>query len=405
MDLLSTLKMAWQSLLVNKMRSFLTMLGVIIGVGAVIIMVSLSQGTASGITDRISSMGSNLLTITSGGSSGPIRGVSTAKLTNGDVEALKTLPLVKYVAPEASVSNATIAVGSTTWTTTVDGTYPELQSIKSWPTEVGEFFDASDLNDMNRVAVLGSTVATNLFANSRSALGKDIKINGISFQVIGVLTTKGSSSGGMGQDQDDIIYIPLSTAQQRLLGSTTVRSINIQAESAEALSPLKDYITTLLRQRHRLTSTADDDFTIRDMTELLSTIEDTTKMMTFLLGGIAAVSLLVGGIGIMNIMLVSVTERTREIGIRMAIGATTRAILTQFLIESLVLCFVGGLIGVLLGWGGGMIVGKLASLSMKTAPWLIALSMGFATIIGVFFGYYPARKAANLDPIDALRFE
>jgi ABC-type antimicrobial peptide transport system, permease component len=405
MDLLSTLKMAWQSLLVNKMRSFLTMLGVIIGVGAVIIMVSLSQGTASGITDRISSMGSNLLTITSGGSSGPIRGVSTAKLTNGDVEALKTLPLVKYVAPESSVSSATISVGSTTWTTTVDGTYPELQLIKSWPTEVGEFFDAADLSDMNRVAVLGSTVVTNLFSDAQSALGQDIKINGITFQVIGVLTTKGSSSSGMGQDQDDIIYIPLSTAQQRLLGSTSVRSINIQAESSEALSPLKDYITTLLRQRHRLASTADDDFTIRDMTELLSTIEDTTKMMTFLLGGIAAVSLLVGGIGIMNIMLVSVTERTREIGIRMAIGATTRAILTQFLIESLVLCFVGGLIGVLLGWLGGVIVGMLASLTMKIAPWLIAVSMGFATIIGVFFGYYPARKAANLDPIDALRFE
>ncbi len=405
MDLLSSLKMAWQSLLVNKMRSFLTMLGVIIGVGAVIIMVSLSQGTASGITDRISSMGSNLLTITSGGSSGPIRGVSTAKLTNGDVEALKTLPLVQYVAPESSISGATIAVGSTTWTTTVDGTFPELQSIKNWPTQAGDFFDASDLSNMSRVAVLGSTVATNLFANARSALGQDIKINGITFQVIGVLTAKGSSTGGMGQDQDDIIYIPLSTAQQRLLGSTSVRSINVQATSAEALTPLKEYITTLLRQRHRLATTADDDFQIRDMAELLSTIEETTQMMTFLLGGIAAVSLLVGGIGIMNIMLVSVTERTREIGIRMAIGATTRAILTQFLIESLVLCFVGGLIGVLLGWTGAALVSALASLTMKIAPWLIAVSMGFAIMIGVFFGYYPARKAASLNPIDALRFE
>jgi len=402
MDLLSSLKMAWQSLLVNKMRSFLTMLGVIIGVGAVIVMVSLSQGTASGITDRISSMGSNLLTITAGGSSGPIRGVSTAKLTNADVEAIKTLPLIKYVAPESSINSATIAAGSATWTTTVDGTSPELQAIKNWPTEVGDFFDATDMSDMTRVAVLGSTVATNLFKDNSSALGQSIKINGLSFQVIGVLTTKGSTSGN---DQDDIIYIPMSTAQQRLLGSTTVRSINVQATSEEALTPLKDYITTLLRQRHRLAATADDDFRVRDMAELLSTIEDTTKMLTFLLGGIAAVSLLVGGIGIMNIMLVSVTERTREIGIRMAIGATTRAILTQFLIESLVLCFIGGLIGVLLGWGTAEILSALASLQMKIAPWLIAVSMGFSIMIGVFFGYYPARKAANLNPIDALRFE
>ncbi|MEA4924203.1 MAG: ABC transporter permease [Syntrophomonadaceae bacterium] len=405
MDLVSSLKMAWQSLLVNKMRSFLTMLGVIIGVGAVIIMVSLSQGTASGITDRISSMGSNLLTITAGGSSGPIRGVSTARLTNGDVEALKTLPLVKYVAPESSVNSATIAAGSTTWTTTVDGTYPELQLIKNWPTQAGDFFDETDLNETNRVAVLGNTVATNLFNDAEDAMGQSIKINGITFQVIGVLTSKGSSSGSMGQDQDDIIYIPLSTAQQRLLGATTVRSINIQATNEEALTPLKEYITTLLRQRHRLAETAEDDFRISDMAELLSTIEETTQMMTFLLGGIAAVSLLVGGIGIMNIMLVSVTERTREIGIRMAIGATTRAILTQFLIESLMLCLVGGLIGVLLGWIGAELVSMMASLTMKLAPWLVAVSMGFSMMIGVFFGYYPARKAANLNPIDALRFE
>jgi len=402
MDLLSSVKMAWQSLLANKMRSFLTMLGVIIGVGAVIIMVALSQGTASGITDRISSMGSNLLTITAGGSSGPIRGVSTARLTNADVEALKTLPLVKYVAPESSINSATIAAGSSTWTTTVDGTSPELMSIKNWSTELGEFFTESDLSSTNRVAVLGSTVAANLFKSTSDAMGQTIKINGLSFNVIGVLTTKGST---MGSDQDDIIYIPLTTAQQRLLGSTTVRSINVQATTEEALTPLKEYITTLLRQRHRLASTADDDFRIRDMAEILSTVQDTTKMLTFLLGGIAAVSLLVGGIGIMNIMLVSVTERTREIGIRMAIGATTRAILTQFLIESLVLCFIGGLMGVLLGWGAAEILSVVASLKITVAPWLVALSMGFAIMIGVFFGYYPARKAANLNPIDALRFE
>ena len=402
MDLLSSLKMAWQSLLVNKMRSFLTMLGVIIGVAAVIVMVSLGQGTTSGITNRISSMGSNLLTVTAGGSSGPIRGVATAKLTNGDVEAIRELPLVQYVAPESIVNNATIAAGSTTWTTTVDGTSPELQLIKNWPTSQGEFFTQADYDGSNRVAVLGNTVVENLFGSDGNVVGQTLKINGLSFNVIGVLETKGST---FGQDQDDIIYIPLSAAQQRLLGSTTVRSINVQASSAEALNPLKSYMTTLLRQRHRLAETADNDFRIQDMAELLSTLEDTTQMLTFLLGGIAAVSLLVGGIGIMNIMLVSVTERTREIGIRMAIGATTRAILTQFLIEALMLCFIGGVIGVLLGWGTGQILSAVTDLTIKLGPWLVLLSMGFAVMIGVFFGYYPARKAAHLNPIDALRFE
>jgi putative ABC transport system permease protein len=402
MDLLSSLKMAWQSLLVNKMRSFLTMLGVIIGVAAVIVMVSLGQGTTSGITSRISSMGSNLLTVTAGGSSGPIRGVATAKLTNGDVEAIRELPLVQYVAPESSINSATIVAGSTTWTTTVDGTSPELQLIKNWPTSQGEFFTQADYDGSARVAVLGNTVVENLFGSAGNAVGQTLKINGLSFNVIGVLETKGST---FGQDQDDIIYIPLSSAQQRLLGSTTVRSINVQATSAEALNPLKAYMTTLLRQRHRLAETADNDFRIQDMAELLSTLEDTTRMLTFLLGGIAAVSLLVGGIGIMNIMLVSVTERTREIGIRMAIGATTRAILTQFLIESLVLCFIGGVIGVVLGWGTGQILSAVTDLTIELGPWLVLLSMGFAVSIGVFFGYYPARKAAHLNPIDALRFE
>jgi putative ABC transport system permease protein len=401
MNLRSSLKMAWQSLLVNKMRSFLTMLGVIIGVGAVIVMVALSQGTASGITDRISSMGANLLTISAGGGFGPVRGANTAQLSMGDVEAVKTLPLVKYVAAEASLNGAAVAAGNQTWTTTVDGTVPELMSIKDWPVAQGEFFDHNDVTSLNRVAVIGQTVASNLFAGA-SPVGSSIKINGLTFTVIGTLEQKGSSAGS---DQDDIVYIPLGTAQQRLLGSNSVRTINVQATSPEALTPLQDYITTLLRQRHRLADNADDDFYIRDMADILSTVEDTTKMMSFLLGGIAAVSLLVGGIGIMNIMLVSVTERTREIGIRMAIGATTRAILTQFLIEALVLCFLGGIIGVLLGWGAARILCAVADLKMKIAPWLIFLSMGFSVLIGLFFGYYPARKAASSNPIEALRFE
>lgn len=403
MDLLSSLQMAWRSILVNKMRSALTMLGVIIGVATVIAMVALSQGTAAGITERISSMGANLLTITAGGSSGPIRGVSTARLTMGDVAALRELPLVERVAPEAGISGATAAVGNLTWTTSVNGTTPELQQIKNWPAVQGDFFQQSDIERKSRVAVLGQTVSANLFIGGTTPLGQTLRINGLDFTVVGILEQKGSGGGGL--DQDDIIYIPITTAQQRFLGSQTVRSINVQAVSAAALPTLKDYISTLMRQRHRLADNADDDFRIQDMSELLSTVEDTTRMLTFLLGGIAAVSLLVGGIGIMNIMLVSVTERTREIGIRMAIGATTRAILSQFLIEALLLCFIGGLTGVLLGWGVSQVLGTLAELNMKVSPLLIGISLGFATVIGLLFGYYPARKAAGANPIDALRFE
>ncbi len=401
MDLQSSLKMATQSLLANKMRSFLTMLGVIIGVGAVIIMVALGQGTAAGITDRISSMGANLLTVSAGGGFGPIRGANTAQLTNADAEAIKNLPLVKNVAAESSTSG-TISYGSATWTTTVDGTWPELMSIKEWDTVQGSFFSADDNSKSNRVAVLGSTVVENLLPEVTTAVGETIKINGISFAVIGVLADKGST---MGNDQDDVIYIPLSTLQQRMTGGDNVRSISVQATGAEALNPLQEYLTTLLRQRHQLAETADNDFRIQDTTELLATIEDTTAMLSFLLGGIAAVSLLVGGIGIMNIMLVSVTERTREIGIRMAIGATAGAIRTQFLIESLVLCLIGGILGIVLGWGGGLVITSLSDLNMKIAPWLVVLSLGFATAIGLFFGYYPANKAARMNPIDALRFE
>lgn len=403
MDLLAALQMAWRSLLVNKMRSMLTMLGIIIGVGAVIAMVSLSQGATAGITDRIASMGSNLLTITPGGGFGPIRGANTTQLTNDDVKAISTLPLIKYVAPVAMLDNATVSAGSATWTTDVEGTTPDLQTIKNWPTDEGAFFDSSDIDNMTTVAVLGQTVAGNLFPDNVNPLGRVIQISGHNFTVIGILSSKGA--GGTGQDQDNIIYIPLDTMQQRLLGNQNVRMINVQATSQEALSTLQDYITTVLRQRHRLTTQADDDFRIQNMTEVLSTVEDTTKIMTFLLGGIAAVSLLVGGIGIMNIMLVSVTERTREIGIRMAIGATTGAILTQFLIEALLLSLIGGVLGIILGWAASQLLGMLAGWKMVMVPWLIAVAMGFSLIVGLFFGYYPARKAANSDPIEALRFE
>jgi len=403
MDLLSSLNMAWRSILVNKLRSALTMLGVIIGVAAVIIMVALSQGTATGITERISSMGANLLTISAGGGNGPIRGLSTAQLSTSDVEAIKNLPLVKRVAPEVSINGATVSAGSLTWTTTVNGTTPELQEIKNWPTVMGGFFTDDDCSRVSRAAVLGQTVASNLFPDTPLPLGRTLRINGLDFTVIGVLEQKGG--GGSFMDQDNIIYIPITTAQQRILGSSGVRSINVQATSAEALPTLKNYITTLLRQRHRLADSADDDFRIQDMSEILATVEDTTKMLTFLLGGIAAVSLLVGGIGIMNIMLVSVTERTREIGLRQAVGATPADIEVQFLTEALMLSLFGGLIGVLMGVGGSELFGKLSGMRTVIVPYSIVLSFTSAALIGVFFGFIPARKAAQLDPIVALRHE
>ncbi|MEN6348757.1 MAG: ABC transporter permease [Syntrophomonas sp.] len=402
MDLLASFQIAWRSLLVNKLRSLLTMLGIIIGVAAVIIMIALSQGATAGITDRIASMGSNLLMVTGGGSRGPVRNTSVGQLSMEDVKAIKQLPMVQYVAPEAG-TEVTVAAGSATWTASLTGTVPELQSIKNWPASQGGFFTESDVQRNSMVAVLGQTVVSNLFSDGISPLGTRIRLNGLDFTVIGVLTAKGS--GGMGDDQDNTIYVPITTAQQKLLGNRNVRMIDVQATSKEALPSLQESLTTLLRQRHRLPANSEDDFRIMDMAQLLSTVEDTTKIMTFLLGGIAAVSLIVGGIGIMNIMLVSVTERTREIGIRMAVGATTQAILTQFLIESLLLGIIGGGIGILIGWGVTGFLGWLSGWKMIIAPWLVFFALAFSMLVGLFFGYYPARKAANSSPIEALRFE
>jgi len=402
MDLLATLQIAWRSLLVNKMRSILTMLGIIIGVAAVIVVVALGQGATSGITDRIASMGSNLLMVMPGGSSGPVRGTAVGQLTWEDAQAIGKLPLVKNVAPQVS-TQATLANGNTTWTASVTGTVLQLQEIKDWPTSQGGFFTDEELQRVSMVAVLGQTVVDNLFSKGSNPLGATIRINGLPFTVVGVLTAKGA--GGTGNDQDNTIYIPLTTAQQRMLGTKNVQMINVQAISQEALPALQETVTSLLRQRHRLSSSSENDFRIVDMAEVLSTVEDTTKIMTFLLAGIAAISLVVGGIGIMNIMLVSVTERTREIGIRMAVGATSDDILVQFMIESLLLSVIGGICGTLIGWSGTRILSLVAGWSMKIVPWVVLLAIGFAMMVGLFFGFYPARKAASANPIEALRFE
>lgn len=397
MDFMMTLRTAWRSIIANKMRSSLTALGIIIGVGSVITMVALSQGTSAGITERISSMGTNILTISSSFGRGAARGsAGSATITMGDAKAIAQLPYIKNVVPQASASG-TLAIGSTTWQTSITGCTPGMSEIKDWSEMQGNFFTDDDENSTAQVLVMGSTVAENMSVDA-SYLGKTVTVNNLSFTLLGILPEKGS-------DEDNSVYVPLSTAQQRLIGSQQISRITVQATKQEALSFLQDTISSLLRQRHRLSDTADDDFRIMDSAELLSTIEDTTQMMTMLLGGIAAISLLVGGIGVMNIMLVSVTERTKEIGIRMAIGATTKEVLGQFLTEAIVLCSIGGVLGTLLGYMAAWVFGQFSSFTMSVPPWSAIVAVGFSMLIGIVFGYYPAKQAAESDPIECLRYE
>ncbi|MGE5370945.1 MAG: ABC transporter permease [Solirubrobacterales bacterium] len=403
MDFLMIFSTAVRSLTMNKLRSGLTALGIIIGVASVIMMVSLSQSASAGITSRISSMGSNLLMIMPAGGRGALRGTGSSTLTRADADAIRNLPLVKNVAPEVSTS-VTAAQGSLSWQSSVSGTTPEMKDIKEWIITEGSFITDADVNGMTLVAVIGPTVVENLYPSGTSPVGTTIKLNGLSFTVIGVLPSQGGAS--MGSDPDNMIYLPLTTVQQRLVGGSSLRIINVQAQKKEALTFLKDAITTLLRERHRLGADAEDDFRIMDMAELLSAVEDTTRILSLLLGGIAAVSLLVGGIGVMNIMLVSVTERTREIGIRMAVGATGSAIRAQFLVEAIVLCLVGGTIGTLLGCGFAYLFGMLfKEITIIVSIWSIIIAISFSMVVGLVFGYYPAKKASESDPIEALRYE
>ncbi|HOV80463.1 MAG TPA: ABC transporter permease [Bacillota bacterium] len=404
MNFLNNFEVAINGIEANKLRSSLTMLGIIIGVAAVIIMISVGQGASKKISDQISSMGSNLLMVFSGAGMGPVRGASGSvnTLTLADAEAIAGLSMVANVAPELSAS-ATIAYGSRTWTAQVNGTTPEMQFIKNWAVGSGAFFTGEDVNSSSLVAVLGKTVADNLFSSGEDPVGSTIRINKLAFTVVGVMSAKGASMGG--QDQDDVVYVPVTAVQKRMLGVNYVRMINVQAETEDSMSFVQSSIEELLRERHRLAGSGSDDFTVRNLTSVLEAAETSTGVMTLLLASVAAVSLLVGGIGIMNIMLVSVTERTREIGLRMAVGATQGNIRNQFLVESLVLCLTGGLAGILAGMAGAKIISKVAGWSTCVTTSSILLSAGFSAAIGVFFGYYPAKKAAGLDPIEALRFE
>ena len=399
------LKMAWRSLAANKLRTFLTMLGVIIGVTSVIALVSVGMGVKKNVIDNISRLGSNMLIVMPGSSNrGGPRGAagSITTLTYDDAEAIKNkIKNVSYVSPTVQGSYQ-VVYGHENWNTTVTGVIPEYVSIQSLTLKSGLFFSEHDVDVRNRVAVIGSTVATNLF-ESVNPVGKKIRIGNAPYTIIGVLESKGQSSGG--QDQDDVVLIPLTTAQERLIGITYVRSINVQVADADKMDEVQSNIEKLLRQRHRIRAGAEDDFNVRNLTSLMETMTSTTTMITLLLGAIAGISLIVGGVGIMNITLASVTERTREIGIRKAIGATYNSIMLQFLIESTMISIIGGAIGIVIGIGAAQAISKFGNFTTVISGLSIAASFGFALFVGIFFGLLPARKAARLDPIDALRYE
>jgi putative ABC transport system permease protein len=406
--LLASLRIALRALVVNKMRSALTMLGIIIGVGAVIAMIAVGSGAQKRIAEQIASMGSNLIMIMSGSStSGGMRfGAGTVPtLTADDAKAIQTeIPGVKYTAPSIN-GVAQVVYGNQNWSTIIIGTTPEVLDIRDWSVAAGRPFTQQDVDGATKVCLLGKTVAENLFGGI-DPVGQIVRIKKVPFNVVGVLAAKGQSTWG--QDQDDIIFVPLSIAQKQLFGMQfpgMVRTIAIQARGPEVMTEVEEQITDLLRQRHRIQPNQENDFSVRNLTEVMSSAEQSAKVMSLLLGAIASISLIVGGIGIMNIMLVSVTERTREIGIRIAVGAKGKDILLQFLIESLVLSLIGGTLGIGIGMGGTLILSSFTRWPVLFSIKAILLSFLFSGSVGVFFGFYPARKASLLNPIEALRYE
>jgi len=401
------LREAWQAMAANKLRTFLTMLGMVIGVGAVILMLAIGQGAQILVKQAIASMGSNLFIVLSGFSStaGVRSGSGNAPtLTVRDARAMAELPSIEAVAP-VQPGSSQIIYGSNNWNTQVFGTTPSYLDVRDWDLQSGAVFGDAEMRSAMRVAILGQTVVQQLFGDE-DPLGKTIRIRNSPFVVIGVLSRKGQSMDG--RDQDDTILVPLTAAQRTLFGSQfpdSVRYILVQAATEQMMSRAERAMTELLRERHRLPEGADLDFTIRNLSAVAEVQAQTTKVMSLLLGAVASVSLVVGGIGIMNIMLVSVTERTREIGIRMAIGARRRDILLQFLLEAIIVSVFGCLIGVLLGVGGALLVTQTTGTFVVVTATSVLLAFVVAAAVGVFFGFYPARKAAGLKPIDALRFQ
>ncbi|OGQ52807.1 MAG: multidrug ABC transporter substrate-binding protein [Deltaproteobacteria bacterium RIFCSPLOWO2_02_FULL_57_26] len=400
-----TLRIALRALGRNKLRSFLTMLGIIIGVGAVIAMVAIGEGAKATIRSQIASLGTNVLIVLPGTSvQGGVRtgsgGVNT--LVDSDAKAMmQELPSVAFASPALRRPEQVVA-GNLNWSTLAQGVAPEFQQIRDWQVAEGRFLHEGDMESAAKVAVVGQTVVDQLFGND-DPIDSVLRIRNIPFRVVGVLAPKGQSS--QGTDQDDTVMIPYTTMQKRLMRITWVQSIVVSAVSAERVQEAQEQISLLLRQRHRIGPDREDDFTIRNLSDIAEAASASARVMAVLLGSVASISLLVGGIGIMNIMLVSVTERTREIGIRMAVGARSRDIMFQFLVEAVVMAASGGLIGILLGIGSSVLLNRVAQWPTLISPEIVAVAFFFSGAVGVFFGFYPAQKAAHLDPIDALRYE
>jgi putative ABC transport system permease protein len=405
MRVFMAIKIAQRALGRNLMRSMLTMLGVIIGVGAVIAMVAIGQGAHASIRAKIASLGANSLIILPGSTTQSgvrIGWGGRATLQPADVKAIQQeCPAIAYVTP--SVRTVTqVVYANQNWATSIQGTGIDYPNIREWPLVSGSWFTQQDVDAAGKVAVLGQTVAEWLFG-SMEPVGQVIQMKGMPFKVIGLLTPKGQST--QGQDQDDVIFIPYTTAQKKLIGITHIYSILASAVSTEMMAEALEQVTALLRQRHRLLPWQENDFSIRPLADVAAAEEESSRVMTLLLGSIASISLLVGGIGIMNIMLVSVTERTREIGIRMAVGAKKRDILWQFLVEAMMLSLIGGIMGIGLGVTGSKLISSLAAWPSLVSWDAVVLAFVFSGAVGIFFGFYPARKAAQLDPIQALRYE
>ena len=402
--LVQSVPSALAALRANTVRSVLTTLGIIIGVAAVIIIVALGEGANASVTSQLQGLGTNLLTVMPGSSQGFGVRAGAGSLTTlkaADADAIRTLPDVDAVSAVVG-GNAQVIAGSQNWSTRVSAVDPTYQQLQDWQIASGTFFTDQDNTDSSNVAVLGQTVVTNLFPNGDSPVGQLVRIRNVPFTVIGTLASKGSGIGG---DQDDTVLIPFQTGQVRLFGATSVNEILVQVNDTDHMTSVQQEVQQLLRVRHRIQTGQADDFNVRNNADIISRVSSVTTTLTLLLGGVAAVSLVVGGIGIMNIMLVSVTERTREIGIRLAVGARPNDILTQFMVEAVVLSVLGGLIGILFGGGVALLMPVVAGWN-TLLPWnAVAIAFGVSAAIGIFFGIYPARKASQLDPIEALRYE
>jgi putative ABC transport system permease protein len=410
MSFAALLRIALRALAVNKLRSALTMLGIVIGVGAVIVMIAVGAGAQARVEEQIRALGSNLLLVMPGSTTagGARMGFgSGSTLTEDDVVAINR-EIPEALAAPALRGSAQAIWGNANWSTQVFGVTPEYLDVRQWPLVAGRSFEPGEMAGAAKVCLIGATVAKQLFG-SADPLDQSIRIKRVPFTVIGVLDVKGQSL--MGTDQDDLILVPIKTARSRVLGTAnaarnrTVGTIWVKAADGVDTKQIEGQVRELLRQRHRIQAGADDDFSLRNLAEVMAAQEASSRVLALLLAAVASVSLLVGGIGIMNIMLVSVTERTREIGLRMAVGARTRDILGQFLVEAVTLSLIGGLIGVALGIGGALAIAELAGWRILISPAAVALAVAFAFVIGVFFGFYPARKAARLNPVEALRFE